>query len=89
MFGVIGSSILYSCIVFYALRASQGGGAVELGITTGVLLATVLYQIKGTAFWSANLGIMMYLFLVSSVYATTKRATIYNNAVKTKVRSMA
>ena len=89
MFGVIGSSILYSCIVFYALRASQGGGAVELGITTGVLLATVLYQIKGTAFWSANLGIMMYLLLVSSVYATTKRATIYNNAVKTKVRSMA
>lgn len=66
MYGVLGIIAIYSCLVYFTLRIRKIDPI--YGVLAGSLvLSFVVYQIKGTALWSANLGILMHILLCCTI----------------------
>lgn len=62
--GVLGSIILYSSLAFYMI-GRPGGAAAWRILGAAVLLSFLVFQVKGNALWSANLGISASLMLIA------------------------
>lgn len=63
-FGLIGCLVFYGLLTYYALRVTRPVDILDKMLMLGVVLAFFIFQIKGTAFWSANLGALMTLTMI-------------------------
>lgn len=76
-FGLIGCLIIYSLLSYYAIRVTNPQNTEERMLMIGVLLSFFIFQVKGTALWSANLGALVTLFTIFlfSYYNNNKQNT--------------
>lgn len=63
-FGILGCLIVYGMLAYYALIITRPKSNLERMFMAGVVLSFFIYQIKGTALWSGNLGILITMMLV-------------------------
>lgn len=67
MFGILGAIIAYFVLAYFTLSIAKFGVQYKL-LAVGLLLGFFVYQVKGVALWSANIGIALHILLVALVY---------------------
>lgn len=71
MFGIAGALFIYGLIIYFTLRLWPLGRMYQI-LAVSLLVAFFLYQFKGIGLWSANIGIMAHVLIVSTILAFSR-----------------
>lgn len=67
MFGLIATALVYVVFIYFTFTIARFGIQYRL-LAVGFTLTFFLYQIKGVALWSANIGIALHIMTIVFVY---------------------